>query len=265
MNEITVLKTYRQAQLVNTIAVFGVLLGLLGFINSVRPSLAQAQTPSVTVLSGTADNSVVLSAPAAGQVLFGILRITGTVNNAQMQSYRLEFQAAADPRGQWQVIASQVNQQITNGILGQWDTTKVTDGIYQIRLRVTMRNNTVVDIYSRGLQVTNQQPTALPTVPPPPTATSLPTVGPSPTALIQQPPTATIAVIAPKTAVTVSQPPTTVPLIADVANTQSDTSGQTVSLSLGAVQSALCSGAILALIAFALGGTYVFFRGRLQR
>ena len=265
MNDNTATKTGRQNHIVNVIAVLGVVLTLFGVLGSIRPSLAQAQSPTVTVPVGTADNSVVLSTPTSGQVLFGTIRIMGTVNNAQMQAYRLEFLAAADARAQWQVIASQVTQQVTNGTLGQWDTTKVADGTYQIRLRVTMRNNTVIDAYARGLQVSNQQPTALPTVPPPPTATNLPTLGPSPTALIQQPPTATIAVIAPSTAAITNPAPTTVPLITNADNIVNDTSGQSVSLSFGAIQSALCSGALLAALAFALGGTYVFVRGRLRR
>jgi hypothetical protein len=230
-------------------------------------SQALALTPTLTLLpttptAVTPDSSVLLSAPASDQALFGTVRIVGTANNAQMLMYRLEFLPGADPQGKWQVIASQVTQQVTNGTLGQWDTTKVADGTYQIRLRVTLRNNTVIDVYARGLQVSNQQPTPLPTVPPPPTATNLPTLGPSPTALIQQPPTATIAVIAPSTAVIIASP-TTVPLITDSGSNTNIS--QPVSLSLGAIQSALCSGGLLALIAFALGGAYMFVRGRLQR
>ena len=242
----------------------GVAVVLVFTLGTIQPTLAQTQLPTGTIPIGAGDSSVVLVAPTAGQVLFGTIRITGTVNNAQMQAYRLEFLAAADARAQWQVIASQVTQQVTNGTLGQWDTTKVADGTYQIRLRVTMRNNTVVDVYARGLQVSNQQPTPLPTVPPPPTATNLPTLGPSPTALIQQPPTATIAVIVPSTIVT-NVPPTSVPLIANAGSAPADAAGQTVSLSFAALQSALCSGAFLAAIAFALGGAYVFVRRRLRR
>ena len=232
-------------------------------------SQARALTPTLTLLPttptvGPPDSSVVLSAPSTGQSLFGTVRIVGTANNAQMLMYRLEFLAGADPQSKWQVIASQVTQQVTNGVLGQWDTTKVADGAYQIRLRVTMRNNTVIDAYARGLLVSNQQPTPLPTVPPPPTATNLPTNGPSPTALIQQPPTATIAPIVPVVSATTA-PPTSMPLIADTGSgPNTPGSGQTVILSLGAIQSALCSGGVFALIAFALGGAYVFVRGRLR-
>jgi len=256
--------------MVGSIVALGMALTLLASLLPGIYSQARALTPTLTLLPttptvATPDSSVTLSAPETGQTLFGMVRIVGTANNAQMLMYRLEFLPGADPQGKWQVIASQVTQQVTNGTLGQWDTTKVADGTYQIRLRVTLRNNTVIDAYARGLQVSNQQPTPLPTVPPPPTATNLPTLGPSPTALIQQPPTATIAVIAPSTTVLIVSP-TSAPLITDSGNgAAADSSGQSVSLSLGAIQSALCSGGLLALIAFALGGAYIFVRERLQR
>ncbi len=217
------------------------------------PSPAMAQTPTAT---GTPNTSAQISNPADGAVLIGVVRITGTANNSAMQQYRLDFLALADPRGQWQTIAGGVAQQVTNGTLGQWDTTKVSDGAYQLRLRVTLRNGTVFDAVAHNLAVSNQQPTSLPSVPPPPTATSLPTAGPSPTPIIQQPPTATPNVAGPVV------PATAVPPSAD---TNIATDSGSVTLSFAAMEGAACSGGLIAVIAFALGGAYLMLRARFRR
>lgn len=249
------------------LALLTVLPGTFSDARAITPTLTLLPTTPTVPVSGTPDTSVLISAPVSGQVLFGVVRIVGSANSQQMAMYRLEFLAGADPQDKWQVIASQVTQQVSNNTLGQWDTSKVADGAYQIRLRVTLRNNNVIDSYARGLQVSNQQPTPLPTALLPPSATLPPTIGPSPTALIQQPPTATIAAIAPL--VIDVTPSVSVNPAADVASTNaalvSDSTAQAIGLSSAAIQSALCSGGLLALLAFAAGGAFIFVRGRLGK
>lgn len=215
------------------------------------PGKVMAQTPTATP-----NTTAQISSPADGAPLFGVVRIMGTASNSAMQQYRLDFLAQADPRGQWQPIASGVAQQVTNGTLGQWDTTKVSDGAYQLRLRVTLRNGTVYDAIAHNLIVSNQQPTPLPSVPPPPTATGLPTAGPSPSPIIQQPPTATPNVAGPVI------PPTDVPPGTDTTST---TDTGSVTLSFAAMEGAACSGGLIAVIAFAIGGVYVMLRARFRR
>jgi hypothetical protein len=223
---------------------------------SARPGHAAAAT-TTPVFTGTPNTTAQITFPTDSAQLFGVVRITGTASNAAMQQYRLDFLAQADPRAQWQPIASGVAQQVTNGTLGQWDTTKVADGVYQLRLRVTLRNGTVYDEIARNLTVSNQQPTPLPTIPPPATATSLPTAGPSPSPIIQQPATATPNVVGP-----VIVQPTNVPPTADTSTVPN--SG-TVTLSFAAMEGAACSGGLIAVIAFAIGGSYVVIRSRLRR
>jgi len=222
---------------------------------SVLPGRADAQTKPTP--SATPNTTDFISSPADGSQLFGVVRIIGSANNATMQQYRLDFLSQADPRAQWQPIASGVAQQVTNGTLGQWDTTKVADGVYQLRLRVTLRNGTVYDAVAKNLTVSNQQPTPLPTIPPPPTATALPTAGPSPTPIIEQPATATPNVVGP-----VIVQPTDVPP-ADLKPAPPDSGA--VTLSFAAMEGAACSGGLIAVVAFAIGGSYVVIRSRLRR
>ncbi|MCC7206991.1 MAG: hypothetical protein IT323_06770 [Anaerolineae bacterium] len=184
--------------------------------------------------------------PQAGQTLVGNVNIIGAASDPDFQRYRLEFASMDAAEEQWLLIA-EITQQATAGVLAQWDTTQVPDGRYQIRLRVILRDGTVVQAAVQNLLVQNQQPTPLPTLAGPPTLgapTATPTEGPTPTGVIQQPPTsappATFA------------PPSAAPPPADITQV------------LGAAQSAFCTGIFVALVGFALLGGYRVFYVRLR-
>jgi hypothetical protein len=139
-------------------------------------------------------SSAKIVSPVAGSPLFGLVTITGTAANPDFQRYSLEFDLQDTDQEQWFPIAGSIAQQVADGLLGQWDTTAIPDGRYQIRLRVVLRNGTVLQDVVQNLRVINREPTALPTVVPSETpilATIPPTVGPSPSPIIQQPPTST--------------------------------------------------------------------------
>jgi len=201
----------------------------------------------------TPDPGARLAAPAAGATIFGAVTISGTANTSGFQNYRLDYLAQADPASGWQPIGRQVAQQVTGGVLAQWDTSALKDGVYQIRLRVILRNGTVLEDYIRELRVQNQQPTPLPTFPPTLTPPAAATAGATLPPLIQQPPSATPRAVT-ATAVPSLPPPTTVPLALSTAAQDSGSGG-----SFGG---AVCTGAILALIGFALYGGYGALRSR---
>lgn len=225
------------------------------------------------VYAAQGDPSAKITAPVSGQSLFGVVKITGTASNATMQSYRLESLSQSDAGAQWQPIAGPVTQQVNGAVLGQWDTTKVSDGVYQVRLRVTLRNGTVLEDYARNLTVLNKQPTPLPSLPPPPTVTLTPTIGATSTPLIQQPPTVTPLVIAPptKSALIVNPPPVSNGTGSSGSSLSTNSGTPDVPsvnagvVSFGAIQSAICSGIVLTLLAFGAGGAYNIVRGRLRR
>lgn len=210
--------------------------------------VAHAQNP-------TPDPSARMTAPVDGSILFGTANIVGTAANVQFQYYRLDYLSQVEQGAQWQPISRQINQQVTAGILGQWDTSLVKDGPYSIRLRVTLRNGTVLESYIRDLKVQNQQPTALPTQPPTFTALPLPSAGPSATSLVQQPPSSTprLTPTLPPMSTSAATPPPTI--------LEPPSSG----LNGASIQSAMCSGAVLALIGFGILGAYQGMRGRLRR
>lgn len=212
--------------IIGLIALWGVLPGLHG--------------------AAQANDSAKISAPANGSSLFGVVTISGTASSPTLQAYRLEYLSLAGANAQWQAIGKPVSQQVVNSVLGQWDTRGLPDGAYQLRLRVTLRDGTVLEDYVRDVKVNNQQPTPLPTIPPPPTATLLPTAGPSPSPLIQQ-------------------PPTTTPRVAAVVVSTPAAPGSAVSLIGNGIWSAVCGGTLIALIGFVLFGIARMARERIRQ
>ncbi len=230
---------------------------LVGLLLSFAVLTILAARPAIAQTAPTPDPSAQITSPVAGGNLFGVVPIVGTANNATMQTYGLAYlqQAATNPT--WQPLAGPIAQKVKDNTLGQWDTTKLPDGIYQVRLRVTLRNGTVLEAYARDLRINNQPPTVLPTLPPPATVTLTPTLGPTPTPLFVQPPTLT------PQAANIAVP--TEPPLAPTSDSSIAADVPATTLSFGALQSAACTGALLAVIAFAVGLGLTTVRARARR
>ncbi len=196
-------------------------------------------------------NSAKITSPKSGDTLFGNVPIMGTASNPNMVRYILQWESQDNDVENWfPVGGGQITQQVKNGVLDQWDTTKIPDGRYQIRLRVVLRDGTVLSDLVQNLRVANKQPTPLPTVPPTIAPTAPPTAGASPTPLIQQPPTSTPRPVL----------PTVPPTIAPPADNPPDT--PQVMVAFEVLQNAFCSGVYLALAGFAVYLLYRLITGR---
>ncbi|MDO8672611.1 MAG: transglycosylase domain-containing protein, partial [Dehalococcoidia bacterium] len=88
-----------------------------------------------TEYSPVTQGEVIITAPAAGSYVSGKVSISGSARAANFAMYRLEYGEGTSPT-LWTQIGSPVSQQITNTVLGQWDTSKL-GGLYTLRLRVT--------------------------------------------------------------------------------------------------------------------------------
>jgi hypothetical protein len=161
---------------------FAGLLALALFI----PAGASAQT-------GT---NVHITGPASGDVLQGLVNITGTSAADGFFASELSFAYATDPASTW-FLVSRTDQPVTESLLAAWDTNLVTDGDYILRLRVTLQDGTILETLVTGLRVRNQTATETPA----PTTTSLalseiegtplpPTPMPAPTSTRRPTPTA---------------------------------------------------------------------------
>ncbi|MBV6394623.1 MAG: hypothetical protein HFACDABA_00189 [Anaerolineales bacterium] len=136
-----------------------------------------------------AETGIRIASPPSGATLRGLVDILGTTAIDGFFSAELSFSYASSPTPTWFLIAN-VDQPINDGLLAQWDTNLVTDGDYDLRLRVTLQDGSILDSVVTGLRIRNLTPTETATVPPTVTPefyetaapTSPPTITPAPTA-----------------------------------------------------------------------------------
>ena len=111
------------------------------------------------------ETDIRITAPASGDTLQGLINITGTSAADDFASSELSFVYASDSAFTWFLIY-QTDQPVTDGLLAVWDTSLVTDGDYNLRLRVTLQDGTILESLVTGLRVRNQTPTETPTLAP---------------------------------------------------------------------------------------------------
>lgn len=143
-----------------------------------------------------AETGIRIASPASDATLRGLVDIIGTTATDGFFSAELSFSYASSPTPTWFLIAT-VDQPLSDSLLTQWDTNLITDGDYDLRLRVTLQDGSVLDAVVTGLRIRNLTPTETATIPPTITPefyetagpTSPPTFTPAPTATRRPTPT----------------------------------------------------------------------------
>ena len=139
------------------------------------------------------NQNAAITSPRDGAQLKGVVQIDGTATHGRFHHYELAW--ALQNTENWQQIAF-VQNQITNGSLGTWDTAPLQPGVYRLRLRLVYNDDRVIDVVVNNLSINQGTPTPPPSPTPTtgPTPTSAPTTGAivaTPTVVIVQPPSAT--------------------------------------------------------------------------
>ncbi|MBN1201204.1 MAG: hypothetical protein JXJ20_05045 [Anaerolineae bacterium] len=236
-----------------SLAVAVLVTGLSLFTPILAP--AAAQTPD--------DIVAVITSPADGQQLFGLTNITGSASHpTAFASYTLEYDDLSDAAQQWFLVQERVTQQIQDNVLGAWNTNMVPDGVYQLRLRVFLTDGQIGEFIVSNLQVINSEPTPVPTVASgqPDTVPAAPASGPTPTSPIEQPPSNNPSA----GDITGLNPAENAPDGSTPAVLNADPGDTSTRINIGRVRSAFCSGAYLAVVAFAVMLGYAVVRGRLR-
>jgi hypothetical protein len=124
-----------------------VLCGLLGGL--VWPSCTSAQ-------------GVTIHAPREGDILRGKITLTGNseVTGFKLMALHFTYQAA-DPSTWFLIYETQ--SAVHEGPLATWDTTQVTDGLYQLRIRVFLENGDILEDIVPNVRVGNDLPFPTPT------------------------------------------------------------------------------------------------------
>ena len=143
---------------------------LVGLWLALVISLSLAKAPA-------AEETVLISAPLPGQVLQGAVAINGSTQITGFVSAELTFSYSQKPSPTWFLIQS-FDQPAPAGNLATWDTSAITDGVYDLRLIVNLNDGTQKEFLVTGLRVRNYTPveTSTPTpTPVRPAATLAPT------------------------------------------------------------------------------------------
>ena len=136
-------------------------------------------------------SQVQITSPEVSQETRGIVPIIGSALVPDFQYYKVEYGNGPDP-SQWFLIGSMHEAPVVNGQLEIWDTTRLPDGVYSLRLRAVKRDGNYGEFFVRQVVIANARPTYTPTFEPSPTSTAPATTVPAtPTA------TATLQIIAP--------------------------------------------------------------------
>lgn len=105
-----------------------------------------------------------VASPQPGEVLQGVVPITGSTVTPDFLSYEVSFTYDREDSRTWFLI-QQNNESVQDGNLAVWDTTTITDGDYRLRVQVFLRDGQSEDLIVGGLRVRNytpaeQQPTS---------------------------------------------------------------------------------------------------------
>ena len=122
-----------------------------------------------------------ITTPLPGDALQGMVTVVGSSAIPGFVSAELAFSYINDPTGTWFLITT-LSQPVVNQGLTTWDTSSITDGNYNLRLRVFLTDGNLLDILVSNLRVRNYTPVETPTpAPTVPQATLLPTITLTPT------------------------------------------------------------------------------------
>jgi hypothetical protein len=153
--------------------------------------------PLLLLLIAMQDSSpLVITSPAAEEVLRGEVTITGNIDISNFTFAQLDFAYASNPTGTWFNIQT-FSEPIINSTLAVWDTGSITDGEYALRLRVNFEDGTFQEV-TVPVMVMNDVPLSTPTAIPPTStpeiAVQIPTpfllaASPTPTELARPTPT----------------------------------------------------------------------------
>jgi hypothetical protein len=138
---------------------------------------AQAQPPQPVVIS-----------PRAGEAVIGQAEISGVTGLPGFQRVEVEYRYTNDPRNTWFLIA-ETDKPVNPGKIADWDTSLISDGIYDLRVTVYLSDNTSQSTTVPGVRVRNYSPVETSTPPDPgklaasqtPAVTVVPTRTPRPT------------------------------------------------------------------------------------
>jgi hypothetical protein len=103
------------------------------------------------------ENVPEIMVPQDGQVLQGVVSISGSTRMPGFQLAEIAFSYDTDSASDWFLLHEDL-QPVERGEITEWDTTTLTDGNYRLRLRVTLEDGEILETLVKGLRVRNYWP-----------------------------------------------------------------------------------------------------------
>ncbi len=110
--------------------------------------------------------NLVIGSPQKGDVVQGVVEIKGTVASDTFRSAEVYYAYGASGDN-WFLIAH-LDQPVENALIARWDTTTITDGEYQLKVRLLHQDGSFDEFVVNPIHVRNYS--AEPTVTPAPTS-----------------------------------------------------------------------------------------------
>ncbi|MCE5258826.1 MAG: hypothetical protein LLG44_07150 [Chloroflexi bacterium] len=130
---------------------------------------------------------VMITSPAPNSEVSGVVAIMGSASTSNFSFFKVEFGAGSSPSS-WTLIGDTHANPIVNGQLETWDTSRLADGVYTLRLQAVKTDGNYDEYFVRGITVASNKPTVTPTGATPtrrPSATPADNVTPQATATLQ--------------------------------------------------------------------------------
>lgn len=102
--------------------------------------------------------AVAITSPLPGDILRGVVTITGRMDDPNFLSAQLDFTYASIPADTWFTLQA-FSQPVLDSALTEWDTLSMTDGEYLLRLRLTRTDGSFLDV-TVPVTVQNDEPIA---------------------------------------------------------------------------------------------------------
>ncbi|MFN8376391.1 MAG: PKD domain-containing protein [Anaerolineae bacterium] len=106
--------------------------------------------------------SIFILSPIPGNTVAGNVQVIGSASHPNFLQYQLEFGPDPNPGNLWFLATGVVQTPMQNGLLGIWNTTATQDGVYQLRLRVFLRDGTDLSTIVNNIRVQNRAATPIP-------------------------------------------------------------------------------------------------------
>ena len=98
--------------------------------------------------------TVIISQPLPGEAVQGLIQVFGTIQVENLLSYSLEFAYHDENDQSWFSISSG-NDSISEGIIGEWDTSSIPDSNYDLRLTVNTETAEPIVLIVESIRVRN--------------------------------------------------------------------------------------------------------------